>query len=640
MIPDSCIEIHTTPEDRPSVPPWFAEVVILARHLTTTDLLEAFAYQVRLIRGRFGTYEAIDFLAVLMGYAISGERTLADFFERVEPFEGAFMALFGRSCLPHRSSLSRFLADVDRPCLEAFRALFEQRFAEGWTKASIGGIFDRQGRRYIVFDVDATRQAARQRALPCDPTLPAAKRRLEAVCAPGYTGRKRGEVVRTRTTALQMHTRQWIGTYGGKGNGDYRGELASALRAITTYLTHFAFPAEAALVRLDGQYGDAAVIAPIILAGMRLVTRGRGYQLLEYPQIQRILAHPPTASVTASNTGVIVDLFEGGWLELGAGLPHARVIVARHPAPPADKKVRVGKRVGEWVYELFITTLDADGFLVEDVLDLYHGRGAFEVVLADEDVEEDPDRWCSYTQCGQELWQIACQWVWNLRLTLGKIMQGGELREMEWAPPTETAPLFFTWEDPPEAYGPWQCAGEAGRAVGRFTAEAFTLQDNGMLRCPAGANLWLSEVRQENAFTQRAVYLAYQTDCLKCALREQCLDPAAKGNRARRVSAVRRLLPPPASVERKPVVVGPMRWVDVAGRELRRTWAAHWRRQYVEVLALAVIPKSISPPSRSPRAVRSHHRWSWQDRLARNAGLGPPQLRVSVAGVPAFLAMK
>ena len=90
------------------------------------------------------------------------------------------MALFGRRCLPHRSSLSRFLADVDRPCLEAFRTLFEQRFAEGWTSETIGGIFDRQGRRYIVFDVDATRQAARQRALPCDPTLPAARRRLRA----------------------------------------------------------------------------------------------------------------------------------------------------------------------------------------------------------------------------------------------------------------------------------------------------------------------------------------------------------------------------------------------------------------------------------------------------------------------------
>jgi hypothetical protein len=118
------------------------------------------------------------------------------------------------------------------------------------------------------------------------------------------------------------------------------------------------------------------------------------------------------------NTGEVVELFEGGWLELGEGLPHVRVIVARHPAPPPGKAVKVGKRVGEWVYELFLTTLDADGFLVEDVLDLYHGRGAdrgqcWRIC----DVEEDPDRWCSSTERGQELWQIACQWVWNLRLS-------------------------------------------------------------------------------------------------------------------------------------------------------------------------------------------------------------------------------
>src|SRR5579859_2670349 len=30
------------------------------------------------------------------------------------------------------------------------------------------------------------------------------------------------------------------------------------------------------------------------------------------------------------------------------------------------------------------------------------------------------------------------------------------------------------------------------------------LQEDGKLRCPTGASLWLSEVRQENAFTQRA----------------------------------------------------------------------------------------------------------------------------------------
>jgi len=191
MIPNPCIEVQTSLEDRSSVPAWFAEVVIIVQHLATKGLLDAFAHQVRLVRGRFGTYEPIDFLTLLVGYAISGERTLADFFERVAPFEAAFMALFGRRCLPHRSSLSRFLGDVDRPCLEIFRTLFEQQSeASGWTSETIGGVFDRQGRRFIVFDIDATRQAARQRALPCGSELPAAKRRLDAVCAPGYRGRK------------------------------------------------------------------------------------------------------------------------------------------------------------------------------------------------------------------------------------------------------------------------------------------------------------------------------------------------------------------------------------------------------------------------------------------------------------------
>jgi hypothetical protein len=179
-------------------------------------------------------------------------------------------------------------------------------------------------------------------------------------------------------------------------------------------------------------------------------------------------------------------------------------------------------------------------------------------------------------------------------------MQGGELREMEWAPPKEAPPVLMAEENPPEEYGPWQWAAAFGRATGRFGAEAFTLQENGRLCCPAGASLWLSEVRQENAFTQRAVYLAYQTDCQCCALREQCLASGAKGDRARRVSAVRRRLPAPAVLERKPLILRSMRWVDVAGRALRRTWTAHWRRQYVEVLPLAQARPEAKPPPRPP----------------------------------------
>ena len=77
-----------------------------------------------------------------------------------------------------------------------------------------------------------------------------------------------------------MHTRQWIGTSAGQSDGDYQGELASALRAITSYLRLFAFTPEVALVRLDGQYGDAVAITLLMNAGVHLVTRARAYRVL------------------------------------------------------------------------------------------------------------------------------------------------------------------------------------------------------------------------------------------------------------------------------------------------------------------------------------------------------------------------
>ena len=110
----------------PQFLPGSRDHAILSQHLATKGLLQAFTHQIRLVRGHFGHDEPIDFLVLLLGYAISGERRLPDFFERLAPFGTAFMALFGRANLPHRSSLSRFRASVDRPCLAAFRTLFEQ----------------------------------------------------------------------------------------------------------------------------------------------------------------------------------------------------------------------------------------------------------------------------------------------------------------------------------------------------------------------------------------------------------------------------------------------------------------------------------------------------------------------------------
>jgi hypothetical protein len=91
-IADGSVHIQTSSESVPSPPSWFGEVVLMATHLRKHHVLAKISERVRFARRRFGHYEVIDFLAVLFGYAISGERTLEAFYERLQPFAVPFMA--------------------------------------------------------------------------------------------------------------------------------------------------------------------------------------------------------------------------------------------------------------------------------------------------------------------------------------------------------------------------------------------------------------------------------------------------------------------------------------------------------------------------------------------------------------------
>src|ERR1700681_3153739 len=118
------VKVQIAPESVPSTPSWFGEVAVLAHVLTQFGLLDAIEQRVRFARARFGQYDTIDFVVVLIGYAVSGEPTLNAFYERLRPFASPFMALFGRNGLPCHSTLSRFLASLDQPSVEALRLLF------------------------------------------------------------------------------------------------------------------------------------------------------------------------------------------------------------------------------------------------------------------------------------------------------------------------------------------------------------------------------------------------------------------------------------------------------------------------------------------------------------------------------------
>ena len=623
----SPISIQTSAQSVPSTPDWFGEVTLISRYLQRQGVLTAIEEQVRFARRRFGRYEVIDFVAVLFGYAVSGERTLEAFYEHLQPWADAFMALFGRDRLPARATLSRFLAALDQTAVESLRTLFlKDLLARPLEKEEHpGGMFDRQGNHYLVFDVDGTREAARQRALPQTADRPAPQRRLRPLCAPGYTGRKRGEVVRSRTTVLQAHTHQFLGTFGNPGNGEYRAELRRAVTAIHSYRETHHHPEERVLLRLDGQYGTGAVLAD--LAGLAYVMRGKDYQILKRTEVQTRLKLPPDQHLTHPESGVVRALYDCPGLTLDPTLSPCRVVIATHPAQ--ETKSRVGMTRAGVVYELFLTALPQSAVTASDVVALYLHRGAFENALADEDQEQDPDRWVSQTALGQECWQIVSQWLWNLRLELGHQLYPDPVRTTEFAPALPTAHKESPAQAPVQGYGPAEVA--LPWKAGRFSGQDFALQPDGTLRCPASQSLVAHERRREADGSLRVVYAASIRSCRPCPLREQCQWNGSTTAKPRQVSVLLH-----------PLVVGslPILWKDWSRRQHRRACIQLLRHQRVEVrveLGLAAAP--TLPPAPLSRAQRAHYRLDFQERFARNARAPTAsQVTIRLFGVPEAFA--
>jgi hypothetical protein len=669
----SSVHIQICPESAPSTPCWFAEVAIVAQILKTYGLVNLIQTKVQFARARFDQYDLIDFVAVLIGYALSGEPTLQAFYARLTPFSRVFMALFDRSRLPHRSTLSRFLGALDQPTVEALRSLFQDDLlARRPFGSPAGGLWDRLGKHWLVVDVDGTKQAARQRALPQTSELPAPHRRFERVCAKGYFARKRGQVGRTRTTVLQPYTHQWMGTFSGPGNGDYRDELRQALQAITAYAVAFSLPLAQVIIRLDGLYGNKAPLKEILSSQCGVIGRSKEYSWLDLPEVQTRLQAPPDAQVTHPESGAIRDLYDCLAVPLTPQGPLVRLLVATHPT--GEHKPPIGVVRKQSVYELFYTTLPPHAFTASDVLQLYLHRGSFETVLSDEDQEQDPDRWVSRSPCGQDFWQILSQWMWNLRLELGHQLSPTAMRVMEFSPAQASEPVPVTepaqvtepvpavepaqaGEPVPaaesSAYGPPQWAGRS--FTKGFAGAAFLLQPDGTLRCPGGHPLTVQERRPERNGSVRLVYSARLCHCRPCPLREQCQESGTT-SKPRRVSAVvwpvsssssgaaqRREEPAPTPQEPAPSPApGPVLWGDWERCSLRRGWFQLLRSQRVLLPSDAVQlekKEDLKPAEVQTRAQRAHWRLSWQERLARNArSASAPPLAITVHGLPATFA--
>lgn len=265
------------------------------------------------------------------------------------------------------------------------------------------------------------------------------------------------------------------------------------------------------------------------------------------------------------------------------------------------------------------------------MVELYLHRGAFEPQLFDEEQEIDPDRWCSHTAYGQEAWCIVSQWVWNLRLEVGREIKPTPVRTTEFAPaiaePREQAAASCA---PASGYGPPTTA--SSWKTGRFSGQDFPLQPDGTLRCPAGKPLHPQQRRREADGSLRVLDAASICHCRPCPLREQCQWNGSATAKPRQVSL---LLHPLRAAS------APLLWRDWSRRAHRRACLELVRDQRLEM--------SLSPPAAVAtgsadvilsRAQRAHSRLSWGERLARNARRPTAgQVTIRLFGVPEGFAL-
>lgn len=133
----------------------------------------------------------------------------------------------------------------------------------------------------------------------------------------------------------------------------------------------------------------------------------------------------------------------------------------------------------------------------------------------------------------QEAWQIVSQWVWNLRLELGHVLEPTPMRTTEFAPPVKEPTAE---QVPAQGYDkssialPWK--------AGRFSGQDFALQPDGVLSCPAGKTLRPTEQRREADGSLRILYSARILDCRGCPLRKQCQWHGEATTKPRRISVL------------------------------------------------------------------------------------------------------
>jgi len=418
-------------EDKTRVPDALTEAAVLLMDLKRRGIIEALGERVRIRRQ--GGYCGLDVVILLLVFlAAAPKEGLRLFWEKHRAHLLRLGTVAGRRQLPSPASVSRALASVEP-------ALLREDGTADWLLAGAPQIdemlshpcmktYDAKGDGWQVFHLDPTVETLRHRALPDDKELPEPHRRSSETGAPGYSGRKRGDVQFRRITVQHASTGAWLHAHLSHGNGDVLGDFELGLDTIVATCTRIGQPLERAVVVMDGEYGNVPAYAACRARALPFVTRVNRPKLYVDAVVLERLYLATWHRVPLSGCAPHRAAADLGVMTIDAGARTRRADGSRYEPItvrivasifPKEGKAKRGVTLDGWQVELFAVDLPADAFPAADVVALYFGRTALENRFMQDDRELGLDRILSYHLPGQELATLVGLALWNMRLVRG-----------------------------------------------------------------------------------------------------------------------------------------------------------------------------------------------------------------------------
>lgn len=414
------------------LPDVFSSLVLVWTYLEKAGVAEQIRERLVLdrTRGVCGV-ELVAYLVAMWTSGHVGQRALQDV---AEGHHAELCTLLGLRQWATQASISRALSCVNVETGMAFCDwLLGEALPPDAAELSDAAFHrDTYGEKWRVVDTDGRVSALRQRALPRS-SGEFQKRHADTLAAAGHAGRKRGEVQFHQMIVQDAGGGRTLSVSIAPGNGEHRKELTHAITIGAQWADRLNLPRRRLILRFDGKSPGVPALAACLAAGVQFVTRGANYNLLSDPAVVRHMNESEWSDVPDSGSGPrrqVLDLglqrlvpSEGTRTDSGAHFPSVdtRVLVTRFRC---TEKRGAGIVIGEYQYEMFVTSLPDGAWPTPEVVSLYYNRAGSENRFWQHDRETGRPRTLSYSLGGQLLASTVGCFVEHVQFRLGVEISG------------------------------------------------------------------------------------------------------------------------------------------------------------------------------------------------------------------------